>query len=213
MTAPIIVREALAAAGELEPTVRDAGAQFGPNGAFYNALPLITAAGAFGPVAPACQLSSGSASVTGDIAVIGAFSPADEFDGTFVACYQATPPGQYPSGVHRADGEPRDRRQRLCRPGPRLYGQHRRQRHRPERGDGDFTATYSQPDASTLSVTGTSAGIQLQGGTVGRALYDASTSVVSVSSPSPTRITSSLSAVLYTLAIPAAMSARRRRPW
>ena len=98
VTAPIIVREALAAAGELEATVRDAGAQFGPNGAFYNALPLITAAGPFGPVAPSCQLSSGSASVAGNIAVIGAFSPADEFDGTFIACDQATPPGQYPSG-------------------------------------------------------------------------------------------------------------------
>ena len=70
-----VAGEAIAAAVAYQEAVRNAGAQFGNDGAFANALTLITAPGPFGPIEPRCQISGGSAVVTGELAVLDSLYP------------------------------------------------------------------------------------------------------------------------------------------
>lgn len=200
--AAAVAREALAATSQFELVVRDAGAQFGlSEAAFRSATNNVSVAGPFGPVAPRCQLSNGSASVTGQLAVPGTFTIGDQFDGTFVGCGQTTAIGQFPgstslNGVLATvvtdslsspfiavsfDGEARDFKS----------------------ANGQFTGNYNG-DPITGSWSGTSPSIQLEDTFFGalRALVDASVNTINDTFFSPARITRTVTGVVYTALIP-----------
>lgn len=199
--ATLVAREALAAAFGFEIVVRDAGLQFDVDGAFRFATANVAVAGPFGPVAPRCQLSGGSASVSGQLAVPGTFTAGDDFTGTFFDCYQQTPTGQFPfstvlNGVLAAgvtayvgavsslftvsfDAIATD-----------FHG-----------ANGQFAGNFGG-DPIVDSWAGTSAGMQLAGATSPRAVVEASVDTVNDTFFSPARITRIVGGGVYTAQIP-----------
>lgn len=199
--ATAVVREALAATTQFSFAVRDAGAQFSTGGAFYDSLSLITVPGPFGPVEPRCQLSSGSAIVTGQLAVLGNFSVGDQFAGNYTFCYQASPPGQFPIGSIVLNGDLDTTVTRYTGFGgfftigfdgvvSDFVGT-----------TGEFAGTYDRPDPFIIGYSGTSPAVQLTGGTGIRALILASTDVDSSSFSSPGHLTQSVGGEMYTTLI------------
>ena len=198
--AETLVREALAAANSYELTVRDAGAQFGTNGAFWNALNLITVPGTFGPVEPRCVLSGGSVMVTGELTVLDTFTPGDVFNGSYSNCYQwldwlPTGPisilnGQLATTVSAYLGMGSVFDVAFDAVAAGFAG-----------ATGTLAATYSDPDPTNLSYTGVSPQMQLGGGTEARALHSVSVSASIISFVSPPRVTRSIDGDLYTAVV------------
>ncbi|MEJ2138765.1 MAG: hypothetical protein P8Y61_04805 [Gammaproteobacteria bacterium] len=196
--AAALAGEAIAAAVSFQEAVRDAGAQFTTDGAFWNALSGISVPGSFGPISPRCVLSNGSASVSGELAVPGTFTAGDVFNGSFVNCFQQT---QFPFSIivnGNLDIVVTD----YVGFGGFFTVGFDAVANQFQGVDAALTATYSLPDNATiLSYSGSSPVVQLTGARA-RALYGAEVTGEYNSFVSPTRLTRTVSGDLYTALIP-----------
>jgi hypothetical protein len=199
--ATAVVREALAATAQFGIAVRDAGAQFGSDGAFYSAVSQVNVPGPFGPVEALCQLSGGSAIVTGQLAVPGDFSVGDQFSGTYSFCYQASPPGQFPIGSIVVNGGLDASVTSYTGFGGFFTVGFDGVFDGFNGTTGEFAGTYGRPDPTIIAYSGTSPAVQLTGGTGLRALIMASADANSNSFSSPGRLTRSVGGEMYTATI------------
>jgi hypothetical protein len=196
-----LASEAIAADLSYQKLVRDAGAQFDTTGAFTNAALGINEAGSFGPVSIRCQLSASSATVSGTVLVARApFSVTDVFNGSFVDCLQATPPGQTTLVSTLVNGSldatitaysgasfPFDYSIEFDAIASDFQD-----------ATASFTATYNANGAAGNSYEGATPVVQLSGP---RALYDATVTGQYDQTVSPARLTRSVSGDLYTAQI------------
>jgi hypothetical protein len=200
--AALVARESLAAVFAFETVVRDAGLQFDLYGAFRVATDNVSVPGPFGPVTPRCQLSGGSASVSGQLAVPGTFAVGDDFTGTFIDCYQQAPIGQFPfvtvlNGVLAAGVT-----DFVGSVSPSLFTVSFAAGATDFHGaNGQFSGTYTG-DPMSDSWAGASPGMQLAGATSPRAVVDASVDTTNNTFFSPARITRTVGAGVYTAQIP-----------
>ncbi len=201
--ATAVVREALAATTQLGMAVRDAGAQFGSDGAFYNALfsPSITVPGPFGPVEALCLASTGPAFVTGQLAVLGEFTVGDQFSGAYTSCLQQTPPGQFPIGAMVVNGVLDTAVTSYTGFGGFFTVGFDGVFNDFNGTTGEFAGTYDRPDPNIIAYGGTSPAVQLTGGTGPRAFNAVSVSSNSNSFSSPPRLTRTVNGELYTTLI------------
>jgi len=196
-----VVREALAATAQFGIGARDAGAQFSTDGAFYTALSQIAVPGPFGPITFLCQASTGPAIVTGQLAVLGDFSVGDQFNGVYNGCYQATPPGQYPIGSIIVSGALDTTVTSYDGFGGFFTVGFDGVFDGFNGTTGEFAATYGRPDPTIISYSATSPAVQMTG-TGARALNAVSVDANINSFVSPSRLTRSFAAEMYTALVP-----------
>jgi len=206
-----IVREALGATAQFGITARDAGAQFGSDGAFYTALAQITVPGAFGPLSFLCQASTGPAIVTGQLAVLGEFRVGDQFNGVYSGCLQASPPGQFPIGSISVSGSLETTVTSYSGFGGFFTVGFDGVFDGFNGVTGEFAATYDRSDPTTIAYSSASAAVQMTG-LGARALNAVSVEANINSFVSPSRLTRSFAAEMYTALVPGRYTIETQTP-